>query len=315
MRYCIISYDYFGYDKHIVIELQKRNLNVTHIDISKFHFSYSSKFQKINNFFTKLFFKKNVKQIELKKFIFNQLLPLGKQDIILVIRPDLISRETHLEIKKQTSEYVCYLYDSCTRFNIKNLTKGVFERIYSFDKDDVEKFGFMTLTNYIFLEKKEIRKSFKFPVFIIMSVDERLTVLNLLVEKLYSLGIDSKCIVISPKNPESLHPSIQHLRENINPIEVQNLMNESEIFIDLIRKNHNGLSFRIFEALAFQRKTITTNQSIKNYDFYNPNNILIITENDIKINKSFFETSYQPIKDEIFHKYSIQNWVNTIFKL
>ena len=148
-----------------------------------------------------------------------------------------------------------------------------------------------------------------------MSVDERLTVLNLLVEKLYSLGIDSKCIVISPKNPESLHPSIQHLRENINPIEVQNLMNESEIFIDLIRKNHNGLSFRIFEALAFQRKIITTNQSIKNYDFYNPNNILIITENDIKINKSFFETSYQPIKDEIFHKYSIQNWVNTIFKL
>jgi hypothetical protein len=315
MRFCIISYDYFGYDKHILLELQKRNINATHIDISKFHFSYSSKFQKIRNFFLKLFLKKNIKQIELKKFIFNQLLPLGKQDIILVIRPDLIYRDTHLEIKKHTSEYVCYLYDSCTRFNIKNLTKGIFERIYSFDIEDVEKFGFIALTNFIFLKKKEIKKSFKNPVFLIMSLDERLTVLNLVVEKLSSLGIDSKCIVVSPKQPESLHPSIEYLKENKNSIEVQDLMNESEIFIDLIRKNHNGLSFRIFEALAMQRKIITTNQSIKNYDFYNPNNILIIDENNIKINKSFFETSYQPLKDEIYYKYTIQNWVKTMFKL
>jgi hypothetical protein len=34
----------------------------------------------------------------------------GIQDI-LVIRPDLIDK-THLEIKKKTHKYICYLYDS-----------------------------------------------------------------------------------------------------------------------------------------------------------------------------------------------------------
>lgn len=315
MKFCIISYDYFGYDKHILLELQKRNITANHIDISKFHFSYDSKFQKIRNFFLKLFLRKNIKQIELKKYIFNQLLPLGKQDIILVIRPDLLYRDTHLEIKKHTSEYICYLYDSCIRFNIKNLTKGIFERIYSFDMEDVKKFGFLALTNFIFLKKKEIKKSFKNTVFLIMSLDERLAVLNLIVEKLSYLGIDSKYIVVSPKPPESLHPNIEYLKENKNPVEVQDIMNESEIFLDIIRKNHNGLSFRIFEALAMQRKIITTNQTIKNYAFYNPTNILVIDEKHINLIPEFFNTPYEPIPESVYNKYTLSHWVEVVFDL
>jgi hypothetical protein len=55
----------------------------------------------------------------------------GIQDI-LVIRPDLIDK-THLEIKKKTHKYICYLYDSyCTWFKIDNLLIDVFDSIYSF---------------------------------------------------------------------------------------------------------------------------------------------------------------------------------------
>jgi hypothetical protein len=315
MKFCIISYDYFGYDKNILLELQRRNIDATHIDLNNFHFSYASKFHKIKNFFQKLFFKKNIKQIELKKFIFNQLLPLGQLDIVLVIRPDLINRETHLAIKKQTTEYVCYLYDSCIRFNIKNLTAGVFNKIYSFDADDVAKFGFEALSNFIYLEKKPIKNSFKNSVFLIISLDERINILNLLVEKISLLGIASKCIVVGTKKPDNLNPNIEFLITRKCPIEIQKMMDESEFFLDLIRKNHNGLSFRIFEALAMQRKLITTNHTIRDYPFYNPNNILILDENCSNLTLTFFNSKYEPLADHIYNQYTISNWVDIVFNL
>lgn len=65
-----------------------------------------------------------------------------------------------------------------------------------------------------------------------------------------------------------------------------------------------------------QKKIITTNKSIISYDFYNPNNIFILDEDKpVNINPAFFTTPYEPLSDEIYHKYTIQNWVKTVFKL
>jgi hypothetical protein len=65
-----------------------------------------------------------------------------------------------------------------------------------------------------------------------------------------------------------------------------------------------------------QKKIITTNKSISEYDFYNPNNILILDENsEIDINLDFFKTPYQALSDAIYYKYTIENWVKTVFKL
>ena len=88
-----------------------------------------------------------------------------------------------------------------------------------------------------------------------------------------------------------------------------------KIFLDLIRKNQNGLSFRIFEALAYQKKIITSNKSIKLYDFYNSNNILVIDKRNIEIPIDFLETPYEPIPEDIYYKYTIQNWVSIVFEL
>src|SRR3546814_2292419 len=49
----------------------------------------------------------------------------------------------------------------------------------------------------------------------------------------------------------------------------------SKVLIDVHHGEHQGLSFRVFEALSFGKKLITTNQQIRRYDFYHPNNISI----------------------------------------
>lgn len=317
MKICLISFDYFDYDHAIIVELKRRNIEANHIDISKFKYNYKSFFDKILNFFNKFFLNKNIKKIKMEEDILNHLQNIGHQDSILVIRPDKISKKTHLEIKKYCNKYIAYIYDSCERFPVDHLLDKIFDQVFSFDLNDVKKYGFTPITNYIYQDKKEIEpnKKFKNDVFIIISIDERFSLLNTIANYFTRKNINFRFIIVGKKKPKKYNKTIFYTKNNFFAEELENELENSRIFLDLIRKNHNGLSFRVFEALAMQRKIITTNQSIKLYDFYNPNNILIIEENNININPEFLTTPYQQLEDAIYEKYTIKNWVNTVFKI
>lgn len=315
MKIGVISYDYFGYDFQIIAELQKQGHIATHIDINKFEFVYKNVFHRILNFLLKSFLNQNLKQIKLKKYIFEQLNQVGFQDKILVIRPDLISKKTHLLIKKQTKNYICYLYDSAKRFKISHLTKNIFDDILSYDFEDAENFGFKKITNFMVFDKFNIKSDFQYQVFMIMSPDERLQILNEIVQQLDLLQISTNCIVVAAEKPINLNAKIVHLTKKIPQKDAFKMLYESEIFLDLNRNNHNGLSFRVFEAMALQRKLITTNKAILKYDFYNKNNILVLDENNIKIDPNFFVTNYEELDNQIFEKYNIENWIKTVFKI
>ncbi|HSD06765.1 hypothetical protein [Flavobacterium sp.] len=317
MKICLVSFDSTFFDHNIILELKRRNIDANHIDASLFKYKYTSIFDRIGNTFKKLFLKKNKKQKALETYIVQQITNLGHQDIILFIRPDKISRETHLQIKKLTNRYLTYIYDSYKRFPIDNLLNGIFDEIYSFDLIDTKKYNFTFIPNYIYMEKREIEsKKVNDNIFIVISIDERFDFLNRLADYLSNHKINFKFIAVGKKLPKNSNPKIIYSRKILLPKDLKEDLENSKIYLDLIRKDHNGLSFRIFEALAMQRKIITTNASIKEYDFYNPNNILILDENaEIEISPDFLNSPYEPLSNEIYYKYTIENWVNTVFKI
>lgn len=92
-------------------------------------------------------------------------------------------------------------------------------------------------------------------------------------------------------------------------------MKDSTIMIDIQRPEQVGLTFRVFESLGYRKKLITTNKDVVNYDFYNPNNILVLDPENIKIPESFLESEYQEVPEEIFNKYQIKNWVKKILEI
>lgn len=49
------------------------------------------------------------------------------------------------------------------------------------------------------------------------------------------------------------------------------------------------------------------------YDFYNPANILVIDEAEPVIPASFISEPYVDIPDQIYRKYTLQGWVETVF--
>ena len=315
MKICLVSFDYWNYDRHIVNALQKKGIEAHHIDISKFKYEYSSIFENISNFLSKLIFKKNIKKIKRQEFIIEELSKLGKQDAILTIRPDLINLETHKTIKTFTDAYIAYIYDSCKRFPVDHLLDGIFDRIYSFDLEDVASFGFEHITNYIYLDKQTIKTDYKYDVFMVLTPDKRIDQLNSIAEQLDALNISFKFIVVSNRKPANLHPTIEHRTHEIKTEELKTYLDDSRIILDLLRENHNGISFRVFEALAYQKKIITNNASVKEYAFYNSNNIMVIDPKDVKIDHLFFESDYLPLDEEIYHQFTVDHFADTVFDL
>ena len=153
-KICIISFDHWNYDKHIVDQLIANKIDAFHIKIGGF--KHKNIRTRMSNSFSKIFLGKNPKIQKRQEHIIEMLEKNGLQDQILVINPEVISLEYHLKIKQFTKKYICYLYDSVERCPVEHLLHGVFDQIYSFDHDDVKKYGFKQITNYNYLEKQNI---------------------------------------------------------------------------------------------------------------------------------------------------------------
>ena len=94
-----------------------------------------------------------------------------------------------------------------------------------------------------------------------------------------------------------------------------NVISKSKAVLDVQHPMQTGLTMRTIEMIGAERKLITTNSAVKKYDFYNPNNISVIDRNDPIIDRNFLLIPYEPIPADLYHKYSLDGWLEYIFKL
>ena len=91
------------------------------------------------------------------------------------------------------------------------------------------------------------------------------------------------------------------------------LIERSQILVDVHHPGQTGLTMRTIECLGANRKLITTNSDVKNYDFYNSENILIVDRLAPLILDSFINTGFRPVDADICAKYSLRKWLAEIF--
>jgi len=317
MKITIISLDKWGYNQFIADELKKRGVSVTHIDFYTFKYEYPTFIHKALNFFTKTFFNYNIKREHLNKILIKLLDNKEKQDSILIIKGDNLSIKTIKKIKKKTNHLVAFLNDSISRYPRMKKVHSIFDKVYSFEPDDVAKYNFNLITNYIYFDYKNLPKiKPEFGVFNISSLDKRFETMPKFARYFKQKGVNYKLIAFSDTpHKELTELDIEQTTQTYSLNDVFKLVTKSNILLDLQRPKQKGLSFRVFEALALEKKIISTNKDLTNYDFYNPNNIAIVDSDNIKIEASFFVTTYKKIDESIINKYHISSWVDEVFNL
>ncbi|PZX94832.1 hypothetical protein DOS84_04565 [Flavobacterium aquariorum] len=312
MKITIISYDNWGLNNNLKNALEQNGHIVHHINFFDFKHNYPNFQTKLYNFILKTIFSKNIKNIYYGKEILKKLEKNNEiQDIILTIKGDFIDPKSILEFKKFTQKSIAFFNDSITRCPKIKHTIPNFDEVYSFEKDDCEKYNLKFLTNWIYPIPKSEQKKTNYQVFNISSKDRRFSLILKIVSILKEKNINYKIIVFDKKN-KNQKSNIEYISKQIPLTEVNDYLHTSQVLLDINRKGQKGLTFRVFESIGLQKKLITTNADIKNYDFYNPNNILIIDEKKPNISLDFFNTKYEKISKEMLKNYTIKGWINQV---
>lgn len=254
-----------------------------------------------------------------------------KYDFIFFIKGESISpaiiqklRDTHPEAK-----IVIYYWDSiANNQNAKSLL-GCFDKVFSFDKTDCKTMNLKFLPlfyipQYAEIAAKKVEQKYDL-MFVGTTHSERYEFVNGIVEQIIKQG--GKCFTwfYFPSKVNFYKLKIDNPRFRVARIESFNfkplsrdmlleLYAESRIQIDMQHPKQTGLTMRTIETLGAKKKLITTNPNIKEYDFYRPENVLIVDRYNPVIPNEFIELPWVDIPEEIYSKYSISSWLNIIFE-
>lgn len=310
MKITVIAPFSFGYIDALVEKLrEKKDVQVTYINTSEIKFGYSSGFQKIKNFFLKTVTGKNLKKEFVSKKIKEVLDPLPKQQIILVVRGDKLEKDLLGYLKGKCEKLISYYFDANNNIPRQESLIPLFDEVYSYEKEDAEKHGLRFITNFIPFDRATKEKGSG--VFNISSYDERYEVIENIAEQLKSFRYPFE-IIVRKENP---FPSdtIRVVPDYLSLEKVEEHILSSGILLDIQKEDQQGLSFRVFEALGYDKKLITSNKDVVTYDFYNPTNILVIDKKNPIIPEDFLHTPYSPVPEEIKDKYRRDQWINRVF--
>ncbi|WP_395077962.1 hypothetical protein [Flavobacterium sp.] len=284
---------------------------------------YKNFYDRLHNLFRKTilkdksFKKKLFKKYELKNNL-NYLKLIPNCDYSLTIRADLFNDKVLKAIVEKSSKNYSYQWDGLSRFPDIYKSLNLFNKFYVFDKKDlnyenktypINNFYFDCYT-LLFANKKP-----EFDVYYIGSYDARINKLIQICEHLKSKNLKLNIIICGkPKIDLSSYSYIKIVHDPLNYYENLKMVANCKILIDLHHENlHKGLSFRTFEALGYEKKLITSNRIVSEYDFYNKNNIHIIEDDKMNLD-DFLNTNYQEVNQEIKAKYSFTNWIKYVLE-
>lgn len=98
--------------------------------------------------------------------------------------------------------------------------------------------------------------------------------------------------------------------------EVRQIFSDSLAVLDIEHPKQTGLTMRTFETLGARKKLVTTNRSVVDEDFYDPNNVLVVERGrPLTVPPAFFDSPYVDLASEIYRRYSIDAWLAEILNV
>lgn len=324
-RVLFIAPMFFGYEKLIKAELELKGASVEYFND-----------RPDNGFWTKALIRVDRRLLARKTDVYYRNIiesTCGETyDHILIVRGEAISikllrRLREIQPKARLS---LYLWDSMHYNPNARKLLGEFDQVFSFDRSDVEqnmKLEFLPL-----FYAREFERSAQWSdapeydaCFIGTIHTDRYKVLEKVVNSLQARG---RKVFVFCYYPSKLLFRLRALMDpgfrrfgrkyvSFNGMKLSAVVEriaQSRAVIDVNRPGQLGLTMRTIEAVGAQRKLITTNADVVNYDLYQSRGVLLVDRQNPVVDDEFLYRKELPFDSVLREQYSVSTWVDRIFR-
>lgn len=314
---------FFDYQKDILKCLSVYGANIYMINES---LDDKSLFDKIFRVYMKKRYYKKLREHYIKNF---EKLPQHLDYIFVIKGSTLKESEIHwLKTHYESAKFIIYQWDSVVNYPDAVALADFFDRCYTFDRTDAEKYGWKYRALFFdandeYICKNEIsydltyicslhsRRAELYKKIKAMSESGKIRLFDYLyfgkwgllrqkyIKRNLRYDIDLKSIKLKPLNRRAM----------------DQIYKESKCLLDYKYDGQEGLTIRTIESIGYKCKLITNNKRIVDEDFYNANNIYVYDLDSFDIPADFLNTPYEDVPDSIYYKYSIRGWIDEIFEL
>lgn len=249
----------------------------------------------------------------------------GHYDAILVIQGEALSPTllNWLRVTYPDGPMIWYLWDSMKNKPALTDNLSYFDCVYSFDPHDARSYGMGFRPLFFspdYAQLTHAEKAFDL-CFIGTAHDDRFPVVKEIVQSLPTKNVYTFLYMQSRLLYAWRRLSDRNLRlarrsdfsfGKLPQSEVRKIIAQSDIVLDIQHPAQHGLTIRTLEVLGAGKKLVTTNTEIKDYDFYNENNIMIVDRKFPSIPDEFFQRVYQPVADCTLEYYSINGFLKSL---
>lgn len=317
-RIIVICPKYFEYERKIIEKLIEHGATV-------FYFDERPNNSIIGKGLIRLF--PFLYKISITNYYRKKIKDMTQCDIVLVINPESLSKNILYRIKKvvKASRYILYMWDSFSNKKRAKQLMPFFDKVFTFDPNDAKEHNII-FRPLFFFSKREEENIYKEKIdisFIGTGHSDRGKIIknikkqceNLGLKHFFYLYLQSIFVFFFYKVTKKSFKDMKSSDFSYTPVNYTGyleILESSKVIIDIEHPKQIGLTMRTYEALGKEKKLITTNNNIKEYEFYNDINICIIDRNNPIIDKKIFENKYKRLPEQIYYKYSINGWLEDI---
>lgn len=315
MKVLLIGINFGNYELKIKQNLEYQGYDVTYVFDTNPH----------NNIILRLFGKKAVYKanIRYQNRCLSSLPHNIDQVIVIVGRGLTVDFLEKLKKRNPKAIFTLYLWDDVKRVENFEIVRKYYDNIYSFDLKDCQEYGFVHLPLF-FTERSKVNtgefENYTYDIYSAMfNHSDRVNIIKNINRQILNIEKKAKFIIclgrfeyFAKRRKYKDEEGIQYIPKPITENENYRYMSESNAVLDIQFSSQIGLTMRTVECLGMRKKLITTNKSIRYYDFYNETNVAIIDRDNPLLDKTFFDIPQKRIKNDIYEKYSLEHWVKTI---
>lgn len=317
----LISPDFFNYSQIIKEEMEKIG----------FHVDWFSDRNSVSFFKRALLrVRKQMLAKDIKRYL-TKILKSCENKVytyVVIINGEVITEEflRKLRVNQKNARFVLYMWDSLENFKDSQKILSYFDSVYSFDSKDCETYSLKFLPLFYYDQDAFDRFASTPKIYDyayigtvkrgkLNSLKNLFNLLGMHFSRSYTyLYLQKRLVYLyyKIKDGEFKKSRMSDFRyKRLTAAQCNNILMQSNIIIDVPMKNQNGLTIRTLETISRGQRLITTNENIKNYDFYREDQIYIYRGGEIDYSKSFFQCN-QVICNERIKKYFIGDWLKEI---